>query len=58
MESEVFIDERGNIFESCNKSKREELGFNLIFVQENQTYSNQNVIRGLHYQIGESAQGI
>jgi len=57
IEPDVFYDERGSFFESFNVKKLAMLGFNEIFVQENQSYSVQNVIRGLHYQIGENAQG-
>jgi len=54
---DVYSDKRGDFFESYNVSKMKLLGFNEVFVQENQSYSIQNVIRGLHYQIGDNAQG-
>ncbi|MDK2907719.1 MAG: dTDP-4-dehydrorhamnose 3,5-epimerase [Candidatus Woesearchaeota archaeon] len=44
---DVYRDERGYFFESYNKSKLPELP---DFVQDNQSYSVKNVIRGLHYQ--------
>ena len=57
IEPDIFSDERGFFFESFSLVKFKNLGFNHDFVQENQSYSVQNVIRGLHYQIGENAQG-
>lgn len=47
---DVFEDERGFFFESFNKSKLSDLGINLSFIQDNQSFSKQGVLRGLHYQ--------
>lgn len=47
----VFYDERGHFFESFNERRIAELGINYRFVQDNQSHSKQNVLRGLHYQV-------
>ena len=57
IEPDIFADDRGYFFESYNQKKYEEIGIPEIFIQDNQSYSKQNVIRGLHYQVGENAQG-
>lgn len=46
----VFGDERGYFFESYNKTKFTELGINIEFVQDNQSFSKKDTLRGLHYQ--------
>lgn len=57
LEPQVFSDERGHFFESFNAQKfRNATGEMVNFVQDNQSYSNARVLRGLHYQI-EQAQG-
>ncbi|MBT8181850.1 MAG: dTDP-4-dehydrorhamnose 3,5-epimerase [Eudoraea sp.] len=53
----LFNDERGYFFECYNKKFFEDaIGKQINFVQDNQSYSTNGVIRGLHYQIGEYAQ--
>lgn len=52
----VFRDERGFFYESFNERTMAELGIKQRFVQDNQSHSRQNVLRGLHYQI-KQAQG-
>jgi len=52
---DVFKDERGFFFESYNKNKYEFL--NNTFIQDNFSKSKYGVVRGLHYQVGEFAQG-
>lgn len=53
----VFKDVRGYFFESFNQKKFEELTqANGNFVQDNQSFSTFGTIRGLHMQLGESAQ--
>ena len=47
---EIFQDERGLFFESYNKEKFKSLGIDVNFVQDNQSVSLKNVIRGLHFQ--------
>jgi dTDP-4-dehydrorhamnose 3,5-epimerase len=46
----VFEDERGYFFESYNKKKLSDLGINIDFVQDNQSFSQKGALRGLHYQ--------
>jgi dTDP-4-dehydrorhamnose 3,5-epimerase len=53
----VFADERGLFYESYNRRQfREWTGLDVEFVQDNQSRSRRDVLRGLHYQI-EQAQG-
>ncbi len=54
---DVFKDPRGYFFESYNQKKYAELGFEEKFVQDNISKSVYGTIRGLHYQVGENAQG-
>ena len=52
IESRVFSDERGFFLESYNRRKfNEATGLEVDFVQDNQSFSVRNVLRGLHYQI-------
>jgi dTDP-4-dehydrorhamnose 3,5-epimerase len=46
----VFKDDRGYFFESFNRSKLDVLGNDLEFVQDNQSLSQKDVLRGLHFQ--------
>jgi dTDP-4-dehydrorhamnose 3,5-epimerase len=46
----VFEDERGYFMESYNQQKLEEAGIHFPFVQDNQSFSKQGTLRGLHYQ--------
>lgn len=53
----VFKDPRGYFFESFNEQRFKELtGLQVSFVQDNQSFSKRGVLRGLHYQKGNSAQ--
>ncbi|AYL97104.1 dTDP-4-dehydrorhamnose 3,5-epimerase [Mucilaginibacter celer] len=53
----VFNDGRGYFFESFNRKRFAELtGFDIDFVQDNQSYSTKGVLRGLHLQKGEFSQ--
>lgn len=57
IEPTVFKDSRGYFFETFNQSKFETLtGQSGHFVQDNQSSSTYGVIRGLHFQKGDSAQ--
>ena len=47
---QVFEDERGYFFESYNKERFKNAGLNLSFVQDNESKSQKNVLRGLHFQ--------
>jgi dTDP-4-dehydrorhamnose 3,5-epimerase len=57
IEPDVFFDDRGYFFESFSEKKYNENGFDQYFVQDNISKSKIGTIRGLHYQVGESAQG-
>jgi dTDP-4-dehydrorhamnose 3,5-epimerase len=54
---QIYEDERGYFFESHNKLRMEYFGLDLDFVQDNVSFSKKGTIRGLHYQVGEFAQG-
>lgn len=56
IEPKVYSDHRGLFFESYNQ-KLKELGIDCEFVQDNQSVSRKNVIRGLHFQRAPHAQG-
>jgi dTDP-4-dehydrorhamnose 3,5-epimerase len=51
IEPEVFEDDRGSFFETYNERTLEEFGISGPFVQDNQSFSQRDVVRGLHYQI-------
>jgi dTDP-4-dehydrorhamnose 3,5-epimerase len=52
IEPRVFGDARGFFYESFNqKVWQEKTGLKTIFVQDNHSRSERNVLRGLHYQI-------
>ena len=54
LEPTVFTDYRGFFFESHNnRGFREATGVDSKFVQDNVSFSVRNVLRGLHYQIGQ-----
>ncbi len=46
----VFEDDRGYFYESYNKEKFEQNGIKDVFVQDNQSLSQKDVLRGLHFQ--------
>ncbi len=52
----VFGDERGYFYEVYNSKMWADAGISDYFVQDNQAFSSQGVLRGLHYQRGEHAQ--
>jgi dTDP-4-dehydrorhamnose 3,5-epimerase len=55
IEPKVFGDDRGFFLESFNqKAFYEKTGLSLQFVQDNHSRSQQNVLRGLHYQIQQT----
>lgn len=57
IEPKVISDERGYFMESFNeKTFQEGVGQQVHFVQDNQSFSTQGVLRGLHYQTGNHAQ--
>lgn len=51
IEPDVYRDNRGFFFESYNYKHFNALGITDHFVQDNQSWSKKNVIRGLHCQI-------
>lgn len=53
----VHQDHRGHFFESFRKDSLEEFGADLEFVQDNQSLSQKNILRGLHFQAPPYAQG-
>lgn len=57
LKPKVFADERGYFFESFKKQSFDDEKINFQFVQDNISKSKIGTIRGLHYQIGEKAQG-
>lgn len=55
--SDKFHDDRGYFIELSKMSEFKKLGLPDNFPQHNLSYSKKDVIRGLHYQQGEHAQG-
>ncbi len=53
----VLHDERGYFFEAFSKKRYAEICGDAEFVQDNVSESVKGTIRGLHYQVGEFAQG-
>lgn len=54
---QVFYDSRGYFFESYNKIKLQAQGFDVNFVQDNQSMSSRGTLRGLHFQRPPFEQG-
>ena len=58
LQPRIFKDERGYFYESFNQEKFNQItNSNNLFVQDNISYSNLGVLRGLHYQLEPKAQG-
>lgn len=57
IQPQVFSDERGSFCETYNEEKLESLIGHQHFVQDNQSLSQKNVLRGLHFQNPPHAQG-
>lgn len=57
IEPDVFEDNRGYFFESYNNNKLISLGIDQNFIQDNQSLSEKNVLRGLHFQCPPYEQG-
>lgn len=54
---DVFGDDRGYFFEPFNEARfRVETGLNITFVQDNESMSRKNVLRGLHFQVPPKSQ--
>ena len=57
LEPQIFEDNRGVFFEVFKKKELSDfLGYEVDFVQENKSISKKGVLRGLHFQKGNSAQ--
>ena len=56
IEPRVFEDDRGYFFETFQIERYKEVGITQSFVQDNESKSVKNVVRGLHYQLSEYAQ--
>jgi dTDP-4-dehydrorhamnose 3,5-epimerase len=52
LKPKVFEDSRGWFYESYREDRLRELGIADRFVQDNQSFSSRDVLRGLHYQLG------
>lgn len=52
----IWGDSRGYFFESYRADEFEQNIGKIVFVQENQSLSTKNVVRGLHFQRGTAAQ--
>ena len=53
----IFPDQRGHFYESYNKGVFDEvLGYEVNFVQDNESFSTKGTLRGLHFQKGNHAQ--
>lgn len=50
IEPKIYNDTRGYFFESYNSNDYKSKGINCDFVQDNQSLSHKNVLRGLHFQ--------
>lgn len=57
LEPRVFEDDRGYFYESYNKALFKKIGIETEYVQDNQSLSQKNVVRGLHFQAPPFAQG-
>jgi dTDP-4-dehydrorhamnose 3,5-epimerase len=57
IEPDLFSDDRGYFFESYSKEKYDEIAPDINFVQDNISQSKKETVRGLHYQVGDKAQG-
>lgn len=52
----VFADSRGYFLESYNQKSYANIGINEVFVQDNESLSQKDVLRGLHFQAPPFAQ--
>jgi dTDP-4-dehydrorhamnose 3,5-epimerase len=57
IEPQVFSDTRGYFFESYQKEKFQKLGIEVEFIQDNESMSQKNTVRGLHFQAPPFSQG-
>ena len=57
LKPKVFKDPRGYFYESYNKAIFNNAGIAVEFTQDNQSLSNKNIVRGMHFQAPPHAQG-
>ncbi len=58
LQPKVFEDDRGHFLERWNHRRfNDVVGYEVRFVQDNQSRSLRGVLRGLHYQVSPSPQG-
>ena len=57
LKPKVFGDARGFFIETWNRESFRDIGLDIDFVQDNHSRSAKHVLRGLHYQSGDTAQG-
>jgi len=57
LEPDVFGDDRGYFFEPFNEARFYlETGMNITFVQDNESLSKKDVLRGMHFQVPPKSQ--
>ncbi|MDI9337298.1 MAG: dTDP-4-dehydrorhamnose 3,5-epimerase [Alphaproteobacteria bacterium] len=57
LENKIFYDDRGFFTESYNKNRLDTaLEKDLVFVQDNLSFSTKGTLRGIHFQTGDFAQ--
>jgi len=54
---DIYSDKRGWFYESYKQNIFQEKGLDMIFLQDNQSFSKKGVLRGLHFQKPPHAQG-
>jgi len=57
IQPKVFTDERGYFYEAFRADLLKDFGIKVEFAQDNISKSKKDTIRGLHYQVGNNAQG-
>lgn len=57
LKPKVFRDARGFFLECWSRKAFRDIGLDIDFVQDNHSRSARHVLRGLHYQAGDAAQG-
>ena len=57
LQPDILEDNRGYFFESWSKDTFQDIGLDLDFVQDNQSFSKKGVLRGLHFQNPPFPQG-
>lgn len=57
LQPKLFKDARGTFHESWNETTFKKLGLEIRYIQDNQSVSHKNVLRGLHFQHPPFAQG-